>query len=126
MYFQRNIFLFSKNFNLRYIFLLSYFPSYTHTIYYMNQGGSFLKEYIEQRALELANYIIENKATVRMAAKKFCVSKSTVHKDVTERLAKINPHLWATLRKVLDENKAQRHIRGGIATKNKYTKIREK
>lgn len=83
-----------------------------------------MKEYIEKRALELAVYIIENKATVRMAAKKFCVSKSTVHKDVTERLEKINPKIAKQLRKILDENKAERHIRGGIATKNKYTNLK--
>jgi len=82
----------------------------------------FLKDYIEERALELAFYILENKATVRDAAKKFCVSKSTVHKDVTERLEQINPVLAAKLRIVLDENKAVRHIRGGMATKQKYQK----
>jgi len=81
-----------------------------------------LKDYIEERALELAFYILENKATVRDAAKKFCVSKSTVHKDVTERLEQINPVLAAKLRIVLDENKAVRHIRGGMATKQKYQK----
>lgn len=85
-----------------------------------------MKEYIEKRALELGVYIIENKATVRQAAKKFCVSKSTVHKDVTERLERINPKLATQLRKILDENKAERHIRGGIATKNKYTNLKNR
>lgn len=75
---------------------------------------------IEERALELANYIIENKSTVRKTAQKFGISKSTVHKDVTERLEKINPSLANETRKVLNENKAERHIRGGMATKLKY------
>jgi len=79
-----------------------------------------LKEYIEERAVELANYIIENKSTVRAAAKKFKISKSTVHKDVAERLLHINPALAKEVRKVLDENKSERHIRGGQATKAKY------
>ena len=79
-----------------------------------------MKDYIEKRALELSFYIIENKATVRDAAKKFNISKSTVHKDVTERLVHINPKIAADLRRVLDENKAERHIRGGLATKKKY------
>ena len=79
-----------------------------------------MKDYIEERTIEPANYIIENKATVRTAAKKFGVSKSTVHKDVTERLGKINPHLADLVRGVLDENKSERHLRGGMATKKKY------
>ncbi|NLC69225.1 MAG: sporulation transcriptional regulator SpoIIID [Clostridiaceae bacterium] len=79
-----------------------------------------MKKYIEERAIELANYIIEKKATVRAAAKKFGISKSTVHKDVTERLLVIKPELAKHVRKVLDENKAERHIRGGQATKAKY------
>lgn len=77
---------------------------------------------IEERAINLAQYIIDSKDTVRGAAKKFCISKSTVHKDVTERLAKINPVLAKEVREVLDENKAERHIRGGMATKLKYMK----
>lgn len=77
---------------------------------------------VEQRAVILAEYIIENKATVRAAAKKFCISKSTVHKDVAERLKKINPNLYISVKEVLDLNKAQRHIRGGLATKRKYNK----
>lgn len=79
-----------------------------------------MKGYIEERALSLAAYIIENKATVRAAAKQFGISKSTVHKDVTERLMKINPVLAEDVKKVLEENKAERHIRGGQATKAKY------
>lgn len=75
---------------------------------------------IEERACKLAHYIIESKDTVRGAAKKFGISKSTVHKDVSERLQKINPMLAVEVRKILDENKAERHIRGGMATKIKY------
>lgn len=79
-----------------------------------------MKDYIEERVIEIANYIIESGATVREAAKVFKVSKSTVHKDVSERLPKINPTLWMEVKKVLDQNKAERHIRGGRATKIKY------
>ena len=79
-----------------------------------------MKEYIEERAIEIANYIIEEKATVRQAAKKFGVSKSTIHKDVTERLLQINRQLAAQAREVLDTNKKERHIRGGMATRKKY------
>lgn len=78
---------------------------------------------IEERAINLAQYIIDSKDTVRGTAKKFCISKSTVHKDVSERLKKINPSLAKEVRKVLDENKAERHIRGGMATKMKYSKL---
>ena len=79
-----------------------------------------MKGYIEERAVEIANYIIENNSTVRQTAKQFGISKSTVHKDVTERLAQINPTLANEARKVLDQNKSERHIRGGLATKEKY------
>ena len=79
-----------------------------------------MKDYIEERAIEIANFIIEEKATVRQTAKKFGVSKSTVHKDVTERLLQINPSLAARARVVLDVNKSERHIRGGLATTEKY------
>lgn len=79
-----------------------------------------MKEYIEERAVDIANYIIENNATVRQTAKKFGVSKSTVHKDVTERLEQINDNLAKEARKVLDTNKSERHIRGGLATREKY------
>lgn len=79
-----------------------------------------MREYIEERALEIGEYIVENNATVRQAAKRFGVSKSTVHKDVTDRLMEINPALAREARKVLDVNKSERHIRGGLATKEKY------
>jgi len=79
-----------------------------------------LKEYIEERAVEIANYIIDSNATVRQTAKKFGISKSTVHKDVTDRLMLINPSLAMQARAVLDVNKSERHIRGGMATKEKY------
>ena len=79
-----------------------------------------MKDYIEERAVEIANYIIENGATVRQTAKQFRISKSTVHKDVTERLIQINPSLAREARKVLDLNKSERHIRGGMATREKY------
>lgn len=80
---------------------------------------------IEERAVSLAQYIIDSKDTVRGAAKKFGISKSTVHKDVSERLLKINPALALEVRFILDENKAERHIRGGMATKLKYEHDRE-
>lgn len=79
-----------------------------------------MKGYIEERAVNVANYIIENNATVRQTAKQFGISKSTVHKDVTERLILVNPGLAKSARKVLDVNKSERHIRGGMATKEKY------
>ncbi len=82
--------------------------------------GISLKGYIEERAINIANYIIEENATVRQTAKKFGISKSTVHKDVTERLVQINPTLASQARKVLDVNKSERHIRGGLATREKY------
>ena len=76
---------------------------------------------IEERAIEIAQYIIDTKDTVRGAAVKFGISKSTVHKDVSQRLLKINYSLAMEVRKILDENKAERHIRGGMATKLKYS-----
>ena len=79
--------------------------------------GFCMKEYIEERAIEIAYYIIEHKATVRQTARQFGVSKSTIHKDVTERLLTVNPSLAAEVRKVLDVNKSERHIRGGMATR---------
>ncbi|MDD7209263.1 sporulation transcriptional regulator SpoIIID [Bariatricus sp. HCP3S3_E12] len=79
-----------------------------------------MKDYIAKRAVEIANYIIENNATVRQTAKQFGISKSTVHKDCTERLLLINPALAADARKILDLNKSERHIRGGLATREKY------
>ncbi len=79
-----------------------------------------MKDYIEERAVEVATYIIETKATVRQTAKRFGISKSTVHKDCTERLVRINPALARQARAVLDVNKSERHIRGGMATREKY------
>ena len=79
-----------------------------------------MKSYIEERAIEIANYIIEENATVRQTAKQFGISKSTVHKDVTDRLQQINPVLARQARQVLDINKSERHIRGGLATREKY------
>lgn len=75
---------------------------------------------IEERVIETAEYMIETKSTVRQTAKKFGVSKSTVHKDVTSRLLMIDPDLATSVRQVLDVNKQERHIRGGLATKEKY------
>ncbi len=75
---------------------------------------------IEERAVELAEYILENRTTVRVAAKAFCVSKSTVHKDLSERLQTVNPSLYEQVKVVLEQNKAERHIRGGLATRKKY------
>lgn len=85
-----------------------------------------MKDYIEERVLELANYIIDTNSTVRAAAKKFRISKSTVHKDVTQRLSELNPALAAEVKAVLENNKAERHIRGGMATKEKYLHIHDK
>ena len=82
-----------------------------------------MKGYIEERAVETAKYIVETQSTVRQTAQKFGISKSTVHKDVTERLVQINPVLAQEARKVLDVNKSERHIRGGMATKEKYAHL---
>ncbi|WP_195278781.1 sporulation transcriptional regulator SpoIIID [Clostridium sp. J1101437_171009_A5] len=79
-----------------------------------------MKGNMEERAVQLALYIIEHRATVRAAAQKFGISKSTVHKDLSERLPGFNRPLYHQVKRVLDENKAQRHIRGGIATREKY------
>ena len=79
---------------------------------------------IEERVIEVAHYIIDSKDTVRGSAKKFGVSKSTIHKDVSQRLEKINKPLYIEVRKILNENKAERHIRGGLATKKKYEKLK--
>ena len=79
-----------------------------------------MKKYMEERVIESATYIIEHNATVRQTAKQFGVSKSTVHKDLSQRLLSINPCLFEEVRAVLDKNKAERHIRGGLATKRKY------
>ena len=79
-----------------------------------------MKDYIEERVLEVAQYIIYSIATIRKTAKVFGVSKSTIHKDMTERLPKINPDIAEEAKSILDLNKAERHIRGGKATKLKY------
>ena len=79
-----------------------------------------LKGDMEERAQSLALYIIENRTTVRAAAQKFGISKSTVHKDISERLPLFDRALYLQVKEVLDENKAERHIRGGIATRRKY------
>lgn len=83
-----------------------------------------MKAYIEERVLESAKYIINNKATVRNCAKQFGISKSTVHKDVSERLNQINPSMACKVRDVLEKNKSERHIRGGMATREKYRKVK--
>ena len=80
---------------------------------------------IEERAVRLAEYITENRATVRAAAKKFGISKSTVHKDITERLESVSPELYTQVRGLLEKNKAERHIRGGMATRDKFKKLRK-
>ncbi len=79
-----------------------------------------MKDLVEERASMLGEYIVKNKATVRAAAKVFGISKSTVHMDVAQRLERFDPYLYLQVRKVLEVNKAQRHIRGGLATKEKY------
>jgi putative DeoR family transcriptional regulator (stage III sporulation protein D) len=82
--------------------------------------GLRVKGIVEERAIELGSYIVEHQATVRAAAKKFGVSKSTVHMDVNERLQRLHPQLYCQVRHVLDVNKSERHIRGGLATREKY------
>ena len=91
----------------------------------MYAGVSSVKDYIEERAVEIADYIIETKATVRQTAKKFGISKSTVQKDCTDRLQQINPSMARAVRSVLDINKQERHIRGGMATREKYLHLGE-
>ena len=80
----------------------------------------------EERAVVLAEYIVEHEATVRQTARVFHISKSTVHKDVAERLRNISPGLYAQAQAVLQQNKAQQHIRGGLATKEKYARARQR
>lgn len=79
-----------------------------------------MKDYIYQRVLDCAEYILQNQGTIRSTAKQFCVSKSTVHKDVSERLLQIDKKLFDKVKVVLEKNMAERHIRGGVATKNKF------
>lgn len=83
-----------------------------------------MKGLLEERASMLGEYIIESKATVRKAAQKFGISKSTVHKDVSQRLKYINPKLYKEVKSILELNKSQRHIRGGLATKKKYINLK--
>lgn len=90
-----------------------------------NYGTGTLADRLEERAVLLAQYMIENKATVRQTASVFGVSKSTVHKDLTEKLPAINRALSMQVRTVLDVNKSERHIRGGLATKDKYLRERQ-
>ena len=85
-----------------------------------------MRSHIEERAIVVAKYILEKNTTVRQTAKTFGVSKSTIHKDVTERLEEINPTLAKEVKMVLEKNKSERHIRGGMATKLKYEKKRKK
>lgn len=82
-----------------------------------------MKGAVEERAIVLGEYILENKTTVRAAARRFHISKSTVHKDVSDRLKSVNPALYGQVREVLEINKAQRHIRGGLATREKYRQL---
>ena len=98
-------------------------PESTYTVTDETSSGrreTAVKGLPEERTIRLAQYMIEQKATVRQTAARFGISKSTVHKDITERLEEINPSLASETRKVLDVNKAERHIRGGLATKEKY------
>ncbi len=88
----------------------------------MKSNSAMITDTKQERCVILGEYIIENKATVRSAAKQFGISKSTVHQDVTVRLSKINPALYKKVRSVLEKNKEERHIRGGMATKLKYSK----
>jgi sporulation transcriptional regulator SpoIIID len=85
-----------------------------------------LKGQIDERTKQFAKYIISENSTIRETAKKYGISKSTVHKDITNRLEEISPLLYSEVREVLDKNKAERHLRGGIATKNKYLLLKEK
>ena len=86
------------------------------------QGVLRLNDSMERRARDLAVYIIENRTTIRAAAKRFGVSKSTVHKDLSERLETVDRTLYGQVKEIMEINKAERHIRGGIATRNKYKK----
>lgn len=79
----------------------------------------------DERAVTLGKYIVDTGATVRVCAKKYGVSKSTVHKDVSDRLRFVDPTLYTDVKTILEKNKAERHIRGGIATKNKYKRLRK-
>lgn len=84
-----------------------------------------MQDYIERRVLEISQYLLESKGTVRQTASIFGVSKSTVHKDLTERLPRINDAMFQKVREILEVNKAERHIRGGEATRKKYSERKE-
>lgn len=92
---------------------------------YQQANGGIILNWFEDRVCEEASYIIEHKATVREAAKALCIGKSTIHKDVTERLKSIHPGLYKSVREVLNTNKAERHLRGGKATHDKYATLRQ-
>lgn len=96
-----------------------------HISYKTINGGIYVKGNPEERAILLAEYIIENKSTVRKAAQVFHISKSTIHKDVTTKLKKINPSLAKQVSQILAINKSQRHLRGGAATKEKYMLMKQ-
>ena len=87
--------------------------------------GFFMKDYIEERAIEIAKYIVKNNSTVRGTANVFKISKSTVHKDISERLKEVDLELYLKAREILINNKEERHIRGGIATRERYRKLKE-
>ena len=101
---------------------IAYLPYRWHKFFLVAHsiGGENMADTIEERACELAVYVIETGATVRTAAKHFGISKSTVHKDLTQRLSQYNYVLYEKVRQVLEVNKQERHIRGGMATRNKY------
>lgn len=102
-----------------------YPPHIYRVVLKSGRGEFFVKDYIRRRVLEVANYIYQTRSTVRQAAKIFGVSKSTIHKDVTERLNEIDEQLSDMVKEVLEFNKAERHIRGGEATKRKYLQEKE-
>jgi putative DeoR family transcriptional regulator (stage III sporulation protein D) len=103
----------------------SFISNFPHIIYKSKIGSDVLKSQTNDRAIILGEFILENKSTVRAAARRFGISKSTVHKDVSERLPKISPQLSILVKEVLEQNKQERHIRGGLATKEKYRQLAE-
>ena len=104
--------------------ITSYTPSSRCT--YTALEVPYMRDDLERRARELAVYLIERRTTIRDAAKHFSVSKSTVHKDLSERLKEIDRSLYVQVKEILEQNKAERHLRGGDATKRKYQKQRAK
>ena len=97
--------------------------AYSFIAVQLRKGGTGVRFHIYLRVLEISNYFAETGATVRQAAQEFSISKSTVHKDMAERLPRINPQLAQKVRAILDQNKADRHLRGGAATRRKYLRI---